>query len=295
MDKRNEYENISETRDNAATTDVLDHMNAMIEDSVNEMVMEDNFQRMKAVRQNFLKSDIYNIWGNLALWFTSILAMYLWFSYTAAGVQFAMVMDEATGQITFPWYAVTAFVCLPMAIISFIGNNLLIKKLNKAGQILYLIVILFSAANLILRFEPMKIGGMIILLAYGFIGLYAQDLSTRNYSELDYLSGQEGYPDFNYLIYQGKHSRYVHYRERWLKREKRMDYYSPEDRPAANIITDVDKYGMETVGLSDANLSPEPKKSSPLPPEKVMDGLDTSNCGINSADYPDPNRKRPLL
>ena len=196
---------------------------------------EDHRERMAVVRKNLKGTRIYNFYFNLLVSVISIFGLYLWLCYTNAGIKLALILTEEVGQITFPWYAVTFFLTPPVTVMSYLADIFLKKKLNIACEIIYLIILLFSVSNLFIRFEPMGVMGIILLIVYSVLGLWTQDLSVRSYKELEYLSTQEGFPDFNYGIERDRHSRFVKYREKWLRNQKKQDYYSDREKPVSEF------------------------------------------------------------
>lgn len=233
-------------------------MNELEEDIIREHMYEDHRERMAVVRKNLKGTRLYNVYFNLLVIFVSVFGLYLWFCYTNAGIKMALTLAEEVGQITFPWYAVTFFLTPPVAVMSYLADIYLSKKLNIACEIIYLVILLFSVSNLFLRFEPMAILGIFLLIVYSGLGLWTQDLSVRSYKELEYLRTQEGFPDFNYGIERDRHSRFVKYREKWLKNQKKQDYYSDNEKPVEdfNIVpaeksSEMDGISVDTEVCSD--------------------------------------------
>lgn len=210
-------------------------MNELEENIIREHMYEDHRQRMETVKRNMKGTRLFNVYFNLLVIFVSVFGVYLWLSYTNAGIKLALTLDEEIGQILFPWYAVTFFLAPPVAVLSYFADVYLKKKFNIACEIIYLVILLFSVSNLFFRYEPMAFRGLILLIVYSGIGLWTQDLSVRNYKELDYLRTQEGFPDFNYCIERDRHSRFVKSREAWLKRKKKQDYYSGNEKPVSEF------------------------------------------------------------
>lgn len=208
---------------------------------------------MKAVKNSFKAYRIFNVYFNIAVTVGSAAYIYLWLCYTNAGIRYNQQLDEAISAITFPGEAVTAFLTPFILIISFISDVFLVKKLNIAAQILYLIIGAFSLLNMVFGFEPMELSDMIFLIVYSVLGIFFQDKAIRCYKELDFLSDKEGYPDFNYSIECERHSKYVKYRTRWLKKEKQLDYFTDNERPVEEyevIRSDKDN-GMDGVSVTD--------------------------------------------
>ena len=206
-------------------------MKELEENILREHIFSDNAEKMKVVRKNFKTARQYNVYVNLAVVLFSFAAIYLWLSFTNAGIRMAHRLDEEIGVISFPGAAVSALFAPAITIMSYIADVFLIKKLNRCSQLLYLIIFVFSVVNLIFRFEPMKILDMVLLILYSVLGLWTQDFAVRSYKELNYLSTQEGFPDFNFLIEKDRHSRFVKYREKWLNKNKELDYFTENEKP----------------------------------------------------------------
>lgn len=225
-------------------------MNELEENIIREHMYEDHRQRMAVVRKNMKGTRIYNVYFNLLVIFVSVFGLYLWLCYTNAGMKLALTLDTEMEQVTFPWYAVTFFLTPPVAVMSYLADIYQKKKLNIACEIIYLVILLFSVSNLFLGFEPMAILGILLLIVYSGLGLWTQDLSVRSYKELDYLRTQEGFPDFNYGIERDRHSRFVKYREKWLKNQKKQDYYSDREKPVAEFAVVPAEKSSEMDGIS---------------------------------------------
>lgn len=224
-------------------------MNELEENIIREHMYEDHRQRMETVKKNLKITRIYNFYFNLLMTFVSVFGIYLWFCYTNAGIKLALTLEEEIGQILFPWYAVTFFLTPPITVMSYLADIYLNKKLTAACDICYLIILLFSVSNLFLRYEPMALMGMIFLIVYSGLGLWTQDLAVRSYKELEYLRTQEGFPDFNYGIERDRHSRFVKYREAWLKKQKKQDYYSDNEKPVTDFAIVPADQGGEMEGI----------------------------------------------
>ncbi|MCI7767475.1 MAG: hypothetical protein MSJ26_05780 [Oscillospiraceae bacterium] len=232
-------------------------MNELEENIIREHMYEEHRLRMEKVKKNLKTARVYNFYFNLLVSFVSVFGIYLWLCYTNAGIKLALTLDEEIGQIMFPWFAVTFFLTPPVTIMSYLADIYLNKKLTIACDILYLIILLFSVSNLFLRYEPMALMGMIFLIVYSGLGLWTQDLAVRSYKELDYLQTKEGFPDFNYGIERDKHSRFVKYREAWLKKQKKQDYFSDNEKPVTEFaIVPADKgVGMDGISIDTQTCS----------------------------------------
>lgn len=278
-------------------------MDELIEDTIREKVCEENLRRMQTVQKNFRVTRVYSEYFGLAVTVFSFAAMFVWMTRSKQTALWqAGVMADEMGVIYFPWFAVTAVVCPLITVLSFIGDNLVKKGINLAVCFLYLGIILFAVSNFILRFEPMKNYGMFILAGYGLLGLWAQDFSLRSYKELNYLSTQEGFPDFNFNLEQGRYSRYVKYRNKWLRSKKKHDYFSGTAQPVneyAEIKTD-NEHSMDGIAALDSDSALWHENNSPVmgtdaaAADSEMDGIETDGEGITDvAEYDDP-RHRPL-
>lgn len=210
-------------------------MEEMEEKAIREYYYNENKNKMDVISKNFKKSYIYNFYFNIVFSFVSLGGLYLWISFTNAGIKMAHILEEEIGTIHFPWMALSAPIAPLIAIMTFFANAFLIKKLNRISQLLYGIVFLFSLINLFVGFEPMNLIDMLILMSYTGVGIWMEDFAIRNYKDLDYLRKQEGFPDFNYGLEEGRHSKYTRYRERWLKKDKQLDYYTENERPITDF------------------------------------------------------------
>lgn len=280
-------------------------MNELEENIIREHMYEDHRLRMETVKKNLKAARIYNFYFNLLVTFVSVFGIYLWFCYTNAGIKLALTLDEEIGQILFPWYAVTFFLTPSVTIMSYLADIYLNKKLNIACSIIYLVMLLFSVSNLFIGFEPMALMGMILLIVYSGLGLWTQDLAVRSYKELEYLQTQEGFPDFNYGIEWDRHSRFVKYREAWLKKQKNQDYYSDKEKPVTEfaIVPADNDGGMEGISVDTKTCSDwyEDNKESPAEEKSEPSDLDMEHLEADPSLLPDSSeyvvddiRRKPL-
>lgn len=259
---------------------------------------------MVKVKQNFSVAWGYNFVFNIVVFAVSLAYIYLWLSFTNAGIKQSLRLEEEIGIIYFPGFAVTLFFTPALAVMSYFCDIFFIKKLNRICQVIYLIILCFAVANLFLRFEPMKISHLIGLIAYSVFGLWTEDFAVRSYGELEFLSTREGFPDFNYALEAERHSKYVKYRERWLKKSKKLDYYTDSERPVTDytVVAAEKENAMDGVSLESEKCSQwfegkNTDKSSSQGDEMdplEIDGVDTSQLPDESEYIIDDVRKRPL-
>ena len=207
-------------------------MNDLEKEVVREKKYEENRRKMYIVKRNLMISRIYNVYVNLAVTLISAASMYIWVSYTSAGIKMVHILAEEVGTISFPWFGATFFIAPILLILSFVSDVFLIRKLSRISQVVYILLCIFTVLEIFLRFEPMKPSHIFILLVYSVLGFWSEDFAIRSYKEMDLLKDEEGYPEFNYLLEKDKNSKYVKYREKWLRKQKKLDYYGKEERPA---------------------------------------------------------------
>ena len=209
-------------------------MNDLEKEVVREKKYEENRRKMDIVKRNLMISRIYNVYLNLAVTLISAASMYIWVSYTSAGIKMVHILAEEVGTISFPWFGATFFIAPILLILSFVSDVFLIRKLSRISQVVYILLCIFTVLEIFLRFEPMKPSHIFILLVYSVLGFWSEDFAIRSYKEMDRLKDEEGYPEFNYLLEKDKNSKYVKYREKWLRKQKKLDYYGKEERPLQN-------------------------------------------------------------
>ena len=212
-------------------------MNDLEKEVVREKKYEENRRKMDIVKRNLMISRIYNVYVNLAVTLISAASMYIWVSYTSAGIKMVHILAEEVGTISFPWFGATFFIAPILLILSFVSDVFLIRKLSRISQVVYILLCIFTVLEIFLRFEPMKPSHIFILLVYSVLGFWSEDFAIRSYKEMDLLKDEEGYPEFNYLLEKDKNSKYVKYREKWLRKQKKLDYYGKEERPATVCLT----------------------------------------------------------
>lgn len=227
-------------------------MNDLEKEVVREKKYEENRRKMDIVKRNLMISRIYNVYLNLAVTLISAASMYIWVSYTSAGIKMVHILAEEVGTISFPWFGATFFIAPILLILSFVSDVFLIRKLSRISQVVYILLCIFTVLEIFLRFEPMKPSHIFILLVYSVLGFWSEDFAIRSYKEMDRLKDEEGYPEFNYLLEKDKNSKYVKYREKWLRKQKKLDYYGKEERPLQNYsiteapsANDMDSIGVE--------------------------------------------------
>ena len=79
-------------------------MNDLEKEVVREKKYEENRRKMDIVKRNLMISRIYNVYVNLALTLISAASMYIWVSYTSAGIKMVHILAEEVGTISFPWF-----------------------------------------------------------------------------------------------------------------------------------------------------------------------------------------------
>lgn len=279
-------------------------MEELEESIIREHNYDEYHARMVAVKRNFTVSYVYNVIFNVIIFAVSLAYIYLWLSYTSAGIRYANTLEEEVGVINFPGYAVTLFFTPALVIMSYFCDIFYVKKLNRICQVIYLIILLFAVSNLAFRYEPMKISHMILLIVYSVLGLWTEDFAVRTYGELEFLSSKEGFPDFNYAIEKDRHSKFVKYRERWLKKNKSLDYYTDSERPVTEytVVAAENESVMDGISLDNEQCSSwfEGKSTEKSNSQgDVMDilepdSIDTSKLPDESEYIIDDVRKRPL-
>ncbi|MDE6594154.1 MAG: hypothetical protein K2K57_13965 [Oscillospiraceae bacterium] len=233
-------------------------MDEIIEDEVRERVCEENWRRMRTVKSNFTVTRIYNIYLGIPMALLSWILLIGWIMQTGTGMRKAInMMAEEPEPVYFPWFAVTAFLVPLIVLLTFLTESKPKWLCNALAFLLHFLILFFAAADFLFRFEPMRYPDMIFLAIYGFLGMWSQDFALRSYKELDYLVTQEGYPDFNFNLEKGRYSRYVKYRNSWLKKQKQMDYFTPSERPAQKPITvrTESETQMEGIAVSESDKS----------------------------------------
>lgn len=279
-------------------------MEELEESIIREHNYDEYYTRMIKVKQNFSVAWGYNFVFNIVVFAVSLAYIYLWLSFTNAGIKHANLIEEELDIIYFPGFAVTLFFTPALAVISYLCDIFFVKKLNRICQCIYLIILIFAVSNLVIMFEPMKISHLIGLIAYSVFGLWTQDFAVRSYGELEFLSTREGFPDFNYALEAERHSKYVKYRERWLKKNKKLDYYTDSERPVTDytVVAAEKKNAMDGISLESDKCSQwfegkNTEKSSSQGDEMApleIDGVDASELPDESEYFIDDVRKRPL-
>lgn len=276
-------------------------MRELEEHIIREHMYSDHAERMSAVKKNLRIARLYNVYANIAMALYSIASVYLWLSYTSAGIQKKQMLEEEIGAISFPFEGITMFTAPVIAILSYLADTFLLKKLNIVSQLIYLQVLVFSVLNLLVRFEMMQLSDIIILMVYSAVGLWTQDFAVRSYKELDYLKTQEGFPDFNILIDRDRHSKYAKYRDKWLKSEKKLDYFTENERPVTDYSVTESENGNDMDGIAVDNDKCENwfdgKNAAEMPPHSDdMEVLEHDGTGLpDDSEYIiDDPRRRPL-
>lgn len=278
-------------------------MNDLEKEVVREKKYEENRRRMNIVKRNLMISRIYNIYVNLAVTLISAASMYIWISYTNAGIKMVHILAEEVGTISFPWFGATFFIAPILLILSFVSDVFLIRKLSRISQIVYILLCIFTVLEIFLRFEPMKPSHIFILLVYSVLGFWSEDFAIRSYKEMDLLKDEEGYPEFNYLLEKDKNSKYVKYREKWLRKQKKLDYYGKEERPLQNYsVTEAPSANnMDSIGVENSDCDKWFDDSSRIAESAEKPQIDISEIEADKSALPDESeyviddpRKRPL-
>lgn len=131
-------------------------MNDLEKEVVREKKYEENRRKMYIVKRNLMISRIYNVYVNLAVTLISAASMYIWVSYTSAGIKMVHILAEEVGTISFPWFGATFFIAPILLILSFVSDVFLIRKLSRISQVVYILLCIFTVLEIFLRFEPMK-------------------------------------------------------------------------------------------------------------------------------------------
>lgn len=278
-------------------------MNELEESIVREYNYTENRRRMTVVQHNFKIARITNVYLNLIIGFISIASMILWLSFTNAGIKHAIMLAEEIGQISFPGEALTCLAAPAIAIMTYIADVFFIKKLNRICQIIYAGIGIFALCNLFIAFEPMHLKDMLLMIVYAIAGLWTQDFAIRNYKELDYLSKQEGFPEFLFVIEANTHSKFTKYRRKWLNKEKKLDYFTDSERPVTdyNVIAAETDNKMDGISVDDnirekwfEPVSMDNNGNDASQPDGSMDDIEPSML-LDEDDYIiDDIRKKPL-
>lgn len=233
-------------------------MNPIEEQIIREYMYNDHADRMFRVKRDLNIAWVYNVYISMMLWIVSCLFNEFWVEKSRLDITYARNMGRPMPILFAPFTAITMFTALPIAIMSFLAGAYLIKRLNVIPQMIYILVLILTLLNLILKFEPIKTADTVILITYSAAGIWTEDCAIRCYKELDYLMKQEGFPEFNYLIDRGRHSRFVKYRERWLKTEQAVDHFIENERP----LTDYNVIAADVPSKMDGISVDDEKKDS---------------------------------
>ncbi|MGN1089841.1 MAG: hypothetical protein ACI4Q6_05515, partial [Huintestinicola sp.] len=143
-------------------------------------------------------------------------------------------------------------------------------------------IIILSIGDIFFKYGPMEITHIAVLVIYAAVGIWAQDLATRNYKEIRYLSAQEGFPDFNFGLDEHKVNKYTRYRERWLRREKQLDYFTENERPITDYVsTAATSTSMEGISVDEEKRDGWfENKSETKNVSADMEDLQTEGAGI---------------
>lgn len=258
------------------------------------------FERMRRVKIGFIVYRAINVFANAALFVVCILTSLMWFQNAGAAAladsysEYLSESAELTEKLTFPASAAICFFAPGIIALSIICDNYLRKSSAKIAACIYLFILLFGFSNLIFEYEPMTLKDMVFLLVYGIIGAVSQYMTVRDFDTIEELSHYEGFPDFNYLVDSGNHSKYVRYRESWLKKQRDRDNYDENRRSTAKVsVTDNDNdAAMGTVSLEMPSIDiVETKHTDNMPESEYMDVLEAPL--LDNSDYvtEDPRHK----
>ncbi|MGN0643151.1 MAG: hypothetical protein ACI4JJ_08375 [Huintestinicola sp.] len=228
-----------------------------------EFVRDQNFElnnnSMREVRKRFRISFGYNFGSAFALFFLSGYGLLYWLFSGTTDIVADLLMDyEITGYQLNPWI-ITMPLSIAMIVCTMLGCRYFRRKANFVNYILFAAYFILGLLCLGGIINQAVLGGRyffgFFMMAYSMAGIWTTDLAQRNFKELDYLVTQEGFPDFDLnMNYMGR-SRYVKMRERWLKKEKKFEYYSPSEKPEKKyyIVPDENKDKMESLSIDSEN------------------------------------------
>lgn len=256
-------------------------MKELEEHIIREYTYNDHHERMMAVRKNFTVARIYNVYISAVFWIISLVNLNWAISNSLWGLVAAeLLAGENTEMYYFPFSWVTVWTAFFVALFSILADAFLNKKFSAISFWIHLLTLVLTVLNLIFKFQPMKIVDSVILLIYSFIGMWTEDFAIRSYKELDYLSEQEGYPDFNPLLEIPRHSKFVKYRNKWLEKTKKLEYYADNEKPiddlnvtvtAAETSSEMDGVSVDIEKQSDWFEGKDPK--APKPRSDLMDEI----------------------
>lgn len=222
---------------------------------IREYMYNDHFERMRTVKKNFTVTRIFNIYITALFWLGCMFAFYLQANNSIWQVIVNALMSVDDPDVSyFPFTFIIIFIGLPIAVLSFMADSWLKKGISVAAFSIYFLTAVFSVLDLLIGFMPMKVADLLVLLVYSVIGMWTEDFAIRSYKELNYLAGQEGFPDFNFIIDRNTHSKFVKYRDRWLKADKAQNYYTDNETPLTdyNVISADAPSKMDGISVDDA-------------------------------------------
>lgn len=257
------------------------------------------FERMRRVKIGFIVYRAINVFANAALFVICILTSLIWFQNAGAAAladsysEYLSESAELTEKLTFPASAAICFFAPGIIALSVICDNFLRKSSAKIAACIYLFILLFGFSNLIFEYEPMEMGDMVLLIIYGAVGAFSQYMTIRDFDTIDELSHYEGYPDFNYLVDSGNHSKYVRYRESWLKKQRDRDNYDTNRRSTAEVkVTDNDNdASMGTVSLEMPSIDLSRVSTDDSSDDEYMDALEAPLLDNSEYVIDDPRHK----
>lgn len=216
------------------------------------------------------------------------------------------VTDTSGAVVGFSGWFAANILALGVFPFSFLANKFYSKL---CGILLYADYVLFFVLGIIALLEvpddmPWWLG--IPMIIYGVVGFWTADLCFRSLKELDYLVTQEGFPTFNLSMHYFGRSRYVKFREKWLDKNKKLNYYSESEKPVENVIVTAAETadGMDGVSADsgseekwfEKNMEMTAAAKENVPEDDVMDGIDLSGLELPEEesfyrDKADPKRK----
>ncbi|MGN0667069.1 MAG: hypothetical protein ACI4KF_11165 [Huintestinicola sp.] len=221
-----------------------------------EAVRDQNFElnraSMIAVRDRFRISFNYNLFVSLPIGILSVIMLNQWTLYSVT----TMAVEAATGEKLSefpicPW-AITMILCPVISVLSFLGCRFFYRIPHFFNYLLYLSQIVCGYMLITGRISMISPKNNILFAVlwwiYACAGFYMTDLAHRNFKELDYLKTQEGFPDFDLnMNYMGR-SHYVKMRNKWLEKNKKLEYFTPDEMPLEEYET-IQESGNKTAGM----------------------------------------------
>lgn len=282
-------------------------MSEFEDNTIREYMFNDHAKRMRKVNNNFKITRIYNVYLSAVFWVLSIISFYLSINYAMWGVITADILAEEHAEAYFPFSSITVFMTLPLVIINLIADALLIKKLNVLSFAVYLLTAGFAVFDLFTGFQPMETADILVLIIYSVLGMITEGFAILSFKELKYLSGQDGFPDFNPVFESSRNTKYTKYRDKWLENGRTQNYFTSMDKPITDytVVSADSSSAMDGISLGEdqSNNWFEDRSSTALKTSSFeMDSLDSSGIELpdipdipDDDDYFDDPRHRPLF